>query len=627
MAFLSPLFLAGALAAAVPILVHLLRREPEARVKFAAVQMLQHAPVEQADRRRLRQLVLLALRVAALLLLSLAFARPYFTSGAAATATGVTMIALDTSVSLSAPGRFARAQQLAREAIDRAPSGHLVGVVAFADAAQVVAAPSGDRALAVSAVDRAQPGFGATRYRAALSTAAAAIGARGGSIVVVTDLQASGWDSGDRVELPAAIHVAVADAGEPPANLAVIAARRAADRLVATVRNAGGEARDISLHVMVDGAPAGEASGSVGAGQTTDITLPAARGNAAQIAVEDPDGIQADNVRYLVLAAPARPSVLVVTNAGELARDAFYVQQALAAEGPDGASFEPVGASGAELSGWDAAALERHAAVILLSTRGIDQRGRELLAAYVTHGGGVLLAVGVDVDPDVASGSLGGAVQIVAQPPGAGPASGGRTLAPADVRHPVFRAFGADAATLGLVKFPRIVALRGTACQSLARFSTGEAALVECPQGDGRVLVLASDLDSRWNDFPLHATFVPFLHEAMGYLAAGRGRTSSYVVGSVPAGVPDVPGFGTLPAGRDGAGRLVAVNVDARESDPARLTPDEFQAAVTPLQEAAAQDERLEVRTQEERQNLWRYAILLMAAALAAESLVAARTA
>jgi hypothetical protein len=71
----------------------------------------------------------------------------------------------------------------------------------------------------------------------------------------------------------------------------------------------------------------------------------------------------------------------------------------------------------------------------------------------------------------------------------------------------------------------------------------------------------------------------------------------------------------------------VAVNVDARESDPARQTPDEFQAAVTPLQEAAAQDERLEVRTQEERQNLWRYAILLMAAALAAESLVAARTA
>ena len=46
MSFLSPLFLVGAAAAAVPIVLHLLKREPEARVKFAAVKLLQHAPVE-----------------------------------------------------------------------------------------------------------------------------------------------------------------------------------------------------------------------------------------------------------------------------------------------------------------------------------------------------------------------------------------------------------------------------------------------------------------------------------------------------------------------------------------------------------------------------------------------------
>ena len=77
MAFLAPLFLAGALAAAVPIVLHLLKREPEARVKFAAVKLLRRAPVEHADRRHLRELLLLALRVAALLLLALAFARPF----------------------------------------------------------------------------------------------------------------------------------------------------------------------------------------------------------------------------------------------------------------------------------------------------------------------------------------------------------------------------------------------------------------------------------------------------------------------------------------------------------------------------------------------------------------------
>ncbi len=81
--FLSPLFLFGTLAAAVPIVLHLLRREPEPRVRFSAVKLLRHAPVEYTERRRLRELLLLALRVAALVLLAIAFARPFVAAGAA----------------------------------------------------------------------------------------------------------------------------------------------------------------------------------------------------------------------------------------------------------------------------------------------------------------------------------------------------------------------------------------------------------------------------------------------------------------------------------------------------------------------------------------------------------------
>src|SRR5258708_13654666 len=83
LSFLSPLFLAGAAAAAVPIVLHLLKREPEARVKFAAVKLLKKAPVEHTQKRRLRELMLLALRIATLVLLALAFARPFFATGAA----------------------------------------------------------------------------------------------------------------------------------------------------------------------------------------------------------------------------------------------------------------------------------------------------------------------------------------------------------------------------------------------------------------------------------------------------------------------------------------------------------------------------------------------------------------
>ena len=157
LSFLSPLFLAGAAAAALPIVLHLLKREPEARVKFSAVKLLKRAPVEHTQRRHLRELILLALRVTALVLLALAFARPFFASGEAISGAGVTMIALDTSYSMSAPGRFERARQLAKDAVARAPAADLVGVVTFADAARIAAKPSTDRVLANAAIDEAAP--------------------------------------------------------------------------------------------------------------------------------------------------------------------------------------------------------------------------------------------------------------------------------------------------------------------------------------------------------------------------------------------------------------------------------------------------------------------------------------
>src|SRR5262249_2588060 len=140
-AFLSPFFLFGVVAAAVPIILHLLKREPEPHVKFAAVKLLKHAPVEYTERRRLREILLLALRVLAIALLAVAFARPFRPSIAAEASSGTTIVALDTSYSLSAPGAFERAKALARGAIRSAAPGDLVGVVTFADAPQVVATP------------------------------------------------------------------------------------------------------------------------------------------------------------------------------------------------------------------------------------------------------------------------------------------------------------------------------------------------------------------------------------------------------------------------------------------------------------------------------------------------------
>src|SRR3954454_22606395 len=464
LSFLAPLFLAGAAAAAIPVILHLLKKEPEARVQFAAVKLLKNAPVEHTQRRYLRELILLALRVTALVLLALAFARPFFASGAASTSTGVTVVALDTSFSMSAPGRFERAQQLAKDAIGRAPSNDLVGVVTFDDDAQIAMKPGTDRVLAASAIDEAAAGFGATRYRAALSAAAQNLAGRHGTIVVVTDLQENGWDAGDRASVPEGTRIEVADVGAAPPNLAVTAVRPLADRIVASVHNAGDRPREARVHLAIDGRASGDAVVPLGANQSGEATFAGApRGAAAVVRVEDPGGIPADNVRYALIGGISRPSVLVVTGSGDMSREAFYVQHALAAGTPGNAAFQVSGVSGAQLSSWSDDRLAPHAAVFLLSTRGLERRGRELLSTYARTGGGLLIAAGTEVDGDIVADVLGaGSTLHISAVDNARPVP--RALAPADVRHPIFQAFLGNATTLGLVRFDRASRIAGSGC-------------------------------------------------------------------------------------------------------------------------------------------------------------------
>jgi hypothetical protein len=628
--FLSPLFLAGAVAAAIPIVLHLLKREPEPRVKFAAVKLLKRAPVEHTERRHIRELLLLALRIAALLLLAVAFARPFVGGAAASGSTNATIVALDTSYSMSAPGRFERARQLARDAVARAPSSDLVGVVTFSDVADVAARPSADRALAIAAIDSAAPGFGTTRYRAALASASELLAGRRGLIVVVTDLQESGWDTGDRATLPESTRIDVADVGVVPPDLAVTSVRSAGDRVMATIRNSGARPRQARVHLMLDDKPAGDTTIAIGANASAEATLPTAARAAATMAVsvDDPQGLQANNVRYAVIGGATRPALLVVTASGDLNREAFYVQSALEASAAGTQTYDAKGVAAARLASWTADGVAAHAAIIVLSTRGLERHGRELLAGYVRAGGGLLIAAGPEVDGEVVADVLGAGTPLRIVTAGdAKPEA--RTLAPADVRHPIFRRFGANTATLGLVGFRQVARVAGSGCQLLARFTTGEPALIDCPSGDGRALVLASDLGNRWNDFPLHASFVPFLHEAAEYLASSRSHGSEFLVGQGPAGMAQRPGIVTLPAAppRTGAPQRAAVNVDPRESDPARISADEFQAAVTRLKDGGAFEARVEARQQEDRQHLWQYVLAIVLATLAIEGVVASRTA
>src|SRR5206468_9589102 len=127
---------------------------------------------------------------------------------------------------------------------------------------------------------------------------------------------------------------------------------------------------------------------------------------------------------------------------------------ALASSGSQGAGFLLAGATPGSLAAIESARLSSASAVVLLSAKGLERRGRQALATYVKGGGGLLIAVGPDVDGDVIADVLGEhtALRIVT-PPANQRAQQERSLVPTDIRHPVFQAFGDAVTGLGLARF------------------------------------------------------------------------------------------------------------------------------------------------------------------------------
>ncbi len=336
--------------------------------------------------------------------------------------------------------------------------------------------------------------------------------------------------------------------------------------------------------------------------------------------VDDEEGYQADNVRHLVLDPPAPPSVLLVTGLHAPPGDALYVDRALRVD--DGRSFAVSSVTADRLAGLKADDLRRYGAVIVLASRGLDAPGRRALADYVRGGGGLF----IDAGPDTETADIRELVGTAAVPAVRAPA-GPLTLVMADARHPILRAVSPLAANAAEVRVNQVLTVADEASRHvLLRFSDGTPALVESRPGSGRVLLFASDLGNRWNDLPLQPMFLPLLHEVGRYLTAGSEPVQRCTIGQLPPGIPARPGVVTVAGGARQPSYRVAVNVDAAESDPSRLSIQEFAARMDagsggPRGLATDTAARLE-----DLQRWWRYGLLLVMLALIAESLVARRT-
>ncbi len=620
--FLSPLFLIGALAAAIPVVLHLFRRRNDPVVPFSAMRFLHQVPIEQTRRRRLQDLLLLTLRVAAVLLLALGFARPYLQSPMSASESGVTVVAVDVSASMGDAVRFARAQALAQQAIDDAPTGNQVAVVQFAGRADVLVEPGPDRAAARAAVTRLQPSYGQTRYHAAMARGLDVLGTRPGRLVLVTDLQASGWTSADAVAVPARVTIEVADVGPLPPNVAIAAL----DKVPQGVRvglTGTGPSRPVEVELALDGKPLARQRVTLPADGGVEAIFAGVTGTAGAVRAHllTPDGIPADDERWLVLDPRPGVRAAVIASPGAGLDDAIYVRRAL--EAAEGSAAWRVQVQPADRVK-DDTTLPGSAVAVLVGTTGLDRRGADLLGRFVERGGGLLVTAGPGVNLDLLATGLGPTFPRVRVGP---PVETPYSLVPTDGRHPIFRLFDPEAGAFDQARFSRIATIATTAPAAvIARFDNGAPALVDQAMGRGRLGVFASDLSNRWNDLVLQPAFVPWIVETASWLAANHAAPPGLVAGDSAServsrpGVIDwrPPGASSAPATR------LAVNVPAQESDPRRVSAAAFVAQVP-----RDADDRAGVpaaaRRQEAEQSWWRYGLALMLIGLIVESAIGRR--
>lgn len=623
LAFLSPLFLLGALAVAIPVVLHLFRRRNDPVVPFSAMRFLRNVPIEQARRRRLQDLLLFALRAAALLLLAVGFARPYFQTPTAAAEAGVTVVAVDVSASVSDAERFARVKARAQEAVDQAPAGDVVAVLQFAGQADLLMDPGPDRRAARATIARLSPSFGPTRYPAAVARALDAIGTRPGRLVVVTDLQSTGWAAAEAVGLPARVTLAVRDVGPLPPNAGIVSL----DRRAGTVRvglQSTGPARPVEVELRVDDAPAGRRRVSLPADGVAEAEFPGITGarGIVRARLVAADGLPADDERWLVLDPQPGARAVVVASPGAGQDEAVYVRRALeAAEAPHAWQVDVRPADRVRGAGDLAGA----AVALVVGTAGLDRRGAEALGQFVQQGGGLLVAVGPGVNIDLLTAGLGPTFPRVRVGP---PVESPHGLVPADLRHPVFRLFDPDAGAFDAARFTRVATIATTAPASvLARFDNGAPAVVDQVMGRGRLALVASDLSNRWNDLVLQPAFVPWLVETAAWLAGSHTAPAGFIAGEGADPRTARPGIvDWRPAGApaDAPPARVAVNVAGPELDPQRLHEAAFLAQV-PRDEVDRAGAPALARRQEAEQGWWRYGLALMLLGLIVESAIGRR--
>ncbi|MEZ4700456.1 MAG: BatA domain-containing protein [Rhodothermales bacterium] len=573
MTFLNPLLLLGLLAAAIPLIIHLFNFRRPRKVDFSSLAFLKELQKSTMQRVRIKQLLLLALRMLAIASLALAFARPTLMgslSGALGGRSHTSMaLVIDNSRSMGvrdAQGAYIdQARELAAGVVQYAQTGDELFIVPTGALTGGAAEPITTRSLAQDAVedieiqpasltlyeaiDRAQ-GLLANashinrevyvisdfqRYMLADSSARSAAGDGARTYILPV---------GERVEPNIAItQVQVAsriiEAGQPV-------------RIEATLVNYGDDdVEGYVASVFLDGERVAQSAADLPSRvpKTVSFTVtPQRRGwLPGEVRIED-DAFESDNVRFFTINVPEQRSVLVVAGEGH---STDFIALALSPQLTRGRSIfnlETIPETALATR-----ALGSYDAVVLVGVRSLSSGEVGALAQYVADGGGMLFypgEAGQAADYNALFESLGAGRFSGFS----GALNGEQSIASfdrVDLEHPLFEGVFESAGSPSRINVERPLiahAMNYTPGsgneQTLIQLSNGFPFLQEVRHGDGIAFLMAVAPDVRWSDLPRRGLFIPLVYRSMYYLTADESVAGEQLIIGEPeslrlAGVAD----------------------------------------------------------------------------------------
>ncbi len=675
-AILAPIFLAAAAAVVVPLLVHLVHKEKREAVAFPSLMFLRKTPYPFSARQRIRDWLLFLARCAVIALAAFAFARPVLArrQAAATSIEGGTeiVVLLDRSFSMQYGDRWARARAEAGKVIDAAGRSDRLTFVPFDRRAAAVNEGTNVAQQLRAALDSVVTTDEGTRLAPAVTLAARILSASElprRRLVVISDLQRSGWDLTDEVTIPAGTEVVPVDVSTAVIDRSVRSVEVRRDpagnvaRVLVSARivKVGPAERAVTARLEVGGREVARATVDLPGDGGTSVSFGAVpvppRATPARV-VLDADALRGDDAFAFLLSRPPTVPVLLVEHRDALPERGVFLARAL--EIGDAPAFEVTARRSDRATAADLAA----AKVVVLADAGIPAGiGAARLVQFVRDGGGLVTALGERTADRtwpsegrvLVPGRIGNPTDRLGQQ--------GGVLGSIDRGHPALSVFsGARSGDLSAARFFRYRPI-DTTDGVLARFDDGAPALTEHQVGRGRVITWGSGLDAYWNDLPRQPVFLPFVHQLVRHAGGYRDRKRAWSVGdAIPArdlvdGSPatarwvvrtpsgnreSVGGEGALPvlelreagtyevrpSGNPGAEPvLIAANVAPAELDFATYDPLRLVTALSPADAPAAGpvDPALALAEREQRQSLWWYVLAVVAVILAVEGVLARR--